>query len=122
LRIEYENGTLSTRLWNITNSQGLNWIQSAVNIGKIVGSQISGWKLRFSSTITGQAITYFNDAVAIDDISFVKCNPNNLYQEIKCNFSTDFCGFTNEIVNTQFNWTRIKGTTSTDDTGPPGDQ
>jgi len=113
---------LSNRLWNMTSSQGTQWKFSTVNIGNLIGPEPKGWKVRFSYTPTSSQFAYLTDSVALDDISFVNCNPNDYLRPLKCNFENDLCGWENRIVGTQFNWTRTNGSTDSPDTGPAGDQ
>lgn len=120
LKVLDSNSQLSKSVWNLTSSQGTNWFFASVNIGEALGGIESGWKIRFTSSPT--KYSYFYDSIAIDDISFVNCNPNDYLKPIKCDFETDFCGWENQPYNTQFNWTRNKGETDSYDTGPPGDQ
>ena len=49
------------------------------------------------------------DAVEVDAIS-----------QISCNFDRDFCGWTNDS-GAEFTWSKNKGTTPSDGTGPPWD-
>lgn len=122
--MQYANGQLSQSLWNVTSSQGPSWKFSTINIGAALGLLASGWKIQYSSepNTNSFSFSYFNDEIALDDISFVNCNPNDHLKPLKCDFETDFCGWSNDLVNTQFNWTRYKGSTDSDETGPPGDQ
>lgn len=91
---------------------------STVNIGKITKGLARGWRVRFEASLND---TRKSD-IAIDDISFVNCNPNDYLLSFKCDFETNFCGWYNEVVGSKFNWTRNKGQTTSDETGPPGDQ
>ena len=122
LRVEYTDGQLSNQLWNVSTSQGPQWMFSALNIGKLIGPGPNGWKIRFLYTPTTASFVYLTDSVALDDISFVNCNPNDYLRPVKCDFEKDICGWENRIGGTQFNWTRINGSTDSLDTGPGGDQ
>ena len=119
LKVQYANNTLSKSLWNVSSSQAPNWKFGTLNIGKELGEIETGWKISYSYKPTSY---FFYDPVAIDDISFVNCNPNDYLKPVKCDFERDFCGWENQPYNTQFNWTRNKDETDSIETGPPGDQ
>jgi hypothetical protein len=84
----------------------------------MVGPLSSGWRLMLDAVPIRSP---FTDDIAIDDINFVNCNPNDYLLSVKCDFEKDYCGFMNDSTG-NFNWTRNKGKTSSDETGPPGDQ
>ncbi len=48
---------------------------------------------------------YNRDDIALDDISFTNCNPNDFLLPVKCNFEVDFCGWSNDAV-ADFIWIR----------------
>lgn len=111
-------GNYSRQIWNKIGSQGPNWNFETVSLGDIVGPLSKGWHLTYEAIPMRSP---FPDDIAIDDISFVNCNPSDYLLSVKCDFEKDYCGFSNDTTG-NFNWDRKKGKTDTDDTGPPGDQ
>jgi hypothetical protein len=119
MSIVFDNHNQTQSLWSLRDIQAtsLNWQLASVNIGKL-GTFERGWYIRFESNLDLGKSTSFFDYVAIDDISFAECNPDNNYQKLKCDFEVDFCAWQNDL-KADFNWTR---NALAEKTGPPGDQ
>ncbi|CAF0808194.1 unnamed protein product, partial [Brachionus calyciflorus] len=116
--IDYANGSTSNTLWSKKTSINGTWTYLAVKLGNYTRGIGKGWKIVFAA--------YLNDSskssrIGLDDISFSNCNPNDYLAPLRCDFDLDFCGWTNDVANSKFNWTRNKGTTSSDQTGPSTD-
>ena len=116
------NRTKTKNVWVKTGSQSPNWLLGTVNLGTSLGELAPGWNLQFESEPSLTGVSAFSDDIAIDDISFSNCNPADHLKPLRCNFDKDFCGWANDPTGSNFNWTRNNGSTSSDDTGPPGDQ
>ena len=120
LRIEYEDGTLSDAIWTRTFSPPF-WYSAAVNVGKLIGPQTQGWKLRFEALPNSTTISNYNDKIALDDISFTDCNPTDHLLPLKCDFEVGLCGWSSDLTESEFTWIRNNGSTDSAQTGPPGD-
>jgi hypothetical protein len=108
--------------WTRKGNKGNVWLND-----EFTTKEISEFVVIFEGIHGG---TQFTD-LAIDDISVIpnKCEKDMTteipglatltypYQPINCNFETDFCTWTNDTTG-EFYWTRNKGPTLTDLTGP----
>jgi hypothetical protein len=108
LFVENENGIVSPNLWILSSSQGAEWRLARVNIGNALGS-LSDWKIRFEALPDITDSPALSDDIAIDDISFDNCNPDDYLKPLRCDFEKDLCGWVNDFRSSQFNWTRNKG-------------
>lgn len=117
--IQFSNSTLSSPIWTKFTSINSTWTYSTIKLGNYTTGLSQGWKLKFAAYLNDTARS---SRISLDDISFSNCNPNDYLAPLKCSFDDGFCGWTNDVVNSKFNWTRNKGSTSSIETGPPGDQ
>ncbi|GFU09589.1 MAM and LDL-receptor class A domain-containing protein 2 [Trichonephila clavipes] len=90
---------------------------------KVPQANNKGTKVRFSSLPTWYFWSSSDKNVAIDEISFISCNPKELL--VDCNFDDEgfhdgFCFWTQSSMN-YAKWKRTKGTTSRNFTGPTSD-
>ena len=113
------NGSMTT-LWSRTGSQGTGWKKGVAYIGQKLGALGRGLRMRFEVQPSRGFAASSTADIAIDDISFGNCNPNQQPPNVACNFDTNFCVWTNAVDDT-FDWTRKNGSTRSYGTGPPAD-
>ncbi len=107
------------QVWN-TSAKLPDWQHASINIGSKLGALRQGWDISIDS-IPDVKVLAPNDNLAVDDISFINCNPDDYLRPFKCDFEVDFCGWENQLEDTNLNWTRSQ-TTTTSTTGPSADQ
>jgi len=111
----------SSTHWTTQNAPAYRWNRQTVKLG----ANPSGWNVIFTLHPRIDLYDYdyyssWTDDVAIDDITFENCGLNRTRHVLDCDFETDFCSWeTAGLAN--FNWTRQKGSTTSSNTGPPGD-
>jgi hypothetical protein len=120
LRVQYDESNISAPIWNATQNQGQDWFYSAVPLKS--GFLNKDWRIVLESLPSFNVGPTFNDIISIDDITFSNCNPDDFLRPLKCDFENGFCGWINGYPQSEFNWTRISGSTSSTGTGPVGDQ
>jgi hypothetical protein len=107
------------KLWNSTNKMS-EWQRGTVKIGEKLGALKKGWEVQFEALPFGITLDP-KDNLAIDDISFINCNPNDYLRSLKCDFEVGFCDWKNQPQNTVLNWARTKGSLVPSLTGPAND-
>lgn len=118
--VDFGNESVSTPIWTQQPQIDFGWRLGSVNIGESLGELSSGWKIRFEA-LTKQGQISFDDNVAIDDIAFTNCNPEDHLRPLRCDFENGWCGWSN-VIDNQLNWTRAKKKDEGSFAGPPGDQ
>ncbi|XP_041365734.1 MAM and LDL-receptor class A domain-containing protein 1-like [Gigantopelta aegis] len=115
----FNNGTIKP-LFAKSGSQRLAWRRGYAYLGLRMGSPQKGWKLQFVAyPARGFSPTQTSD-IAIDDISFSRCDPKIYPPNIACNFEKNLCSW-QQAKDDVFDWTRKIGPTSTMGTGPAAD-
>ncbi|XP_055943864.1 MAM and LDL-receptor class A domain-containing protein 2-like isoform X2 [Argiope bruennichi] len=108
------------KIWTMPSSFQKGWQLVEV---KVPEATYKGSKVRFSSKPNWSWWNTDDKIVAIDEISFINCNPKELL--VDCDFDDDnfhdgFC-FWKPVANTAARWKRTKGTTEKNFTGPTSD-
>ncbi|CAF0741650.1 unnamed protein product, partial [Brachionus calyciflorus] len=121
------NATRQNVIWEITGQQSVNsrdWKQGVVAL-----SNSNDFKLIFEGRVGGVGFNSFDGDIAIDDIAFLVDSPTCVRQppfsepttrpptvspgqitDIKCDFETNFCGWT-QTTDSTTNWVRKTGKT-----------
>ena len=127
-----------TLLWSLSGQQGSNWLNGRVSLRK---SPRRNYWIVFEG-VRGNG---FRGDIAIDDVLFTnrdctilpaKANPNKATSTTpapttrftlpptvppsiyNCDFESDLCNYTQEVITDVFNWTRHQGGTGSSGTGP----
>ena len=98
-------------MWT-TQALAPQWNEATVDLGE----QPWGYKI----AITGRPASFSKSNIAIDDVSYVDCDPNKIYTEksLNCTFEKDLCDYYHDKGD--FKWIRDNKTPSSG-TGPGGD-
>ncbi|EDV27491.1 uncharacterized protein TRIADDRAFT_53234 [Trichoplax adhaerens] len=111
-RLQVVSSTLEI-LWSKEHNHGNIWLLAEVDIFLRVQ--------QYKISITGYAGNSYEADIAIDDITWEKglCK-NTEFDNLKCNFESGYCGWTN-VGFDNFDWTRRSGSTYSINTGPDYD-
>lgn len=107
-------------LKRITGSQSQSWQKATIYLGRMLGPQAQGFRVRFEVLPGRGFLPSSTDDIAIDDISFNNCNPIVAVPNVNCNFNFDICKWT-QALDDVFDWTLKDGSTTSVGTGPPSD-
>ncbi|XP_077978860.1 MAM and LDL-receptor class A domain-containing protein 1-like [Glandiceps talaboti] len=103
------SGNLGNPLWSRNSQQGDGW-----RIGQVTIDSSSDYQIVFEA-VRGSAV---NGYLAIDDYMLMD---GDCYDPGECDFENGLCGWSNDLVNDDVDWTLNKGSTSTTKTGPDFD-
>ena len=109
-----------TVLWSRSGAQGAGWEKGVAYLGKTLGALGRGFKIEFEASPSRGFAASSTADVAIDDISFVNCNPAQQPPQVGCNFDNGFCTWTN-ARDDKFDWSIKNGSTASVGTGPHTD-
>ena len=80
-----------------------NWLYAQVNLGRTIANRVAkGWRVRFSQKPT--SMLSYNDSLAIDDITFSQCHPDDAHGLHQCDFSAGMCGWRNDNASNLLEW------------------
>eukprot|EP00105_Crassostrea_gigas_P015139 XP_011432046.1 PREDICTED: MAM and LDL-receptor class A domain-containing protein 1 [Crassostrea gigas] len=108
LRVEIKESDNTSTLWRKQGDQGVGWHSANVPIS----SHDTFWVL-----FVGQKGMGYRGDIAIDDVTVAL---NECKVDASCDFEQDLCGWQNDNFD-DFDWSRMKGSTATPNTGPRAD-
>ncbi|XP_062589655.1 MAM and LDL-receptor class A domain-containing protein 1-like isoform X1 [Saccostrea cucullata] len=108
LRVEIEDGVNKSTEWIKQGDQGNGWHSAMVPIS----GQGGFWVL-----FVGKKGFGYRGDIAIDDVTITE---NKCKVDASCDFDSGFCGWQNDVFD-DFDWSRMKGSTATPNTGPRAD-
>jgi len=121
MRVNFGNGSLSRPLWSTTAKPTVDWYLANVNIGSELGALSQNWSVVFEGLPDIYGVTLYLNDLALDDISFTDCNPDDHLKPLKCDFEVDLCQWSNQQAN-KLSWIRSNDQNSISGSRPPGDQ
>ncbi|XP_044182256.1 MAM and LDL-receptor class A domain-containing protein 1-like isoform X1 [Acropora millepora] len=95
-------------VFSASGNKGNTWLEASINLN------LRG---NYPITFTGVTGSSYTGDIAIDDFSL---RAGTCVSAFDCNFDASSCNFV-QATNDDFNWTRLKGSTSSFDTGPSSD-
>ncbi|RDD43405.1 MAM and LDL-receptor class A domain-containing protein 1 [Trichoplax sp. H2] len=121
LRFWYNmNGADASRLQVVSSTSEILWSKKGnhSNIWLLAEVDISSRAQEYKISITGFTGDSYEANIAIDDMTWEKgmCK-NTEFKNLKCDFESGYCGWTNAGFDS-FDWTRKSGSTSSKYTGP----